>query len=216
MNEVALSIFKELSIAFERQQASTDPPRLPVLPAGSSFAHEDLPSNLIGFYMAVRGFRRPDIMTFCRGLDVSSSVAEFRRNHNFVQNFSFRPIGATGPWPPELATINDSAAATLYETQRIFPTQNLRFSYCPMYRVVGSLRSSLVDLPNQPRFSVTDDLRVVPTTFETSSDTGIMNYIRVRPARPSDEARFRQVGALWPRDLSVQVLQCLTSQGNPD
>ncbi len=215
VNEVALSIFKTISIAFETQQIWTD------LLGQSSFAQEDLPSNLIAFYMAVRGFSRQDVTSFCGGLDVSGSVAEFQRNHDFVRNFSFTPIGATGPWPTELSTINDSAAAALYETQRISTTQGTdSFTFCPMYRVVGSIGETdlFILSVGGTTFSTADDLRVLPTFRAhptTSGRYGHVNSIEVRPARSTDEAQLRRAGLSWPLDLPEPVLQCLTSQGNP-
>lgn len=215
VNEVALSIFRTISMAFEMQQLWTD------FVASSSFAQEDLPSNLIAFYMAVRGFSRQDIITFCGGLDAAGSVAEYQRNHNFVRNFSFTPVGATGPWPAELSTINDSAAASLYETERIFATQGTdTFSFCPMYRVVGTIGETdlFILSVGGKTFRDTDDLRVVPTFRArptTSGRYGHVNSLQVRPARSSDEAKLRAAGLSWPFDVPEPVLQCLTSQGNP-
>lgn len=210
VNEVALSIFKTLSIAFEAQQIWTD------IVGKSAFAQEDLPSNLIGFYMAVRGFNRQAIMTSCKGLSVSGSVAEYTRNSSFVRNRSFNPIGATGSWPAELSTINDRAGAALYQTQRIATTQGLgSFTFCPMYRVVGTIGETdlfIVSFGGK-RFTAADDLRVVPTYRSRPTMNGRYGHvsnIHVRPARPSDEAKFRLAGLTrWPVELPEPVLQCL-------
>ncbi|HEX8394476.1 MAG TPA: DUF4157 domain-containing protein [Longimicrobium sp.] len=215
VHEVALSIFKTLSIAFETQQLWTD------LIGASSFAQEDLPSNLLAFYMAVRGFGRPDITRMCGGMNETDSVAEYQRNHNFVQNRSFAPVGATEAWPAELSTINDGAAAALYETERVFATQGSdAFSFCPMYRVVGSIgeRDFFLFSTGGARFTEADDVRVVPTFHAhptTSGQYGHVNLIQILPARPADETRFRNAGLQWPLEVPEPVLRCLTSHGNP-
>jgi hypothetical protein len=215
VNEVALSLFKTLSIPFEEQQVWTD------LLGQSSFAQEDLPSNLIAFYMALNGYSRPDVIRICGGLDAAGSVAEYQRNHTFVRNRTFTPVGATGPWPPAFSTINDSAAAALYETERISTSQGLeRFTFCPLYRVVGTIgeRDRFLFSSGGVRVSEADDLRVVPTFHArstTSGRYGHVNVIQVRPARPSDEAQLRRAGLSWPLHLHQPVLQCLTSHGNP-
>jgi hypothetical protein len=168
----------------------------------------------------VSGFSRQDVTTFCGGFDMSGSVAEFQRNHNFVRNFSFTPIGATGPWPAELSSINDSGAAALYVTQQISTTQGTdSFTFCPMYRVVGTIGETdlFIFSSGGTNFSAADDLRVLPT-FEarpaTSGRYGHINIIKVRPARSTDEAQLRRASLNWPLDLPEPVLQCLTSQGN--
>jgi hypothetical protein len=53
---VALGIFKEVSEGFERDAQGL---------ISSSFSVEDLPSNLIAFYMAVKGYSRPRIENEC-------------------------------------------------------------------------------------------------------------------------------------------------------
>ena len=215
VNEVALSIFKTLSFAFEMQQFWTE------IAGNSWFSQEDLPSNLIAFYMAVNGFSRQDVTTFCGGRDVSGSVAEFQRNHDFVRNFSFVPMGATGPWPAELLTVNDSGAAALYETERISAIQGWdSFEFCPTYRVVGTIGETDLFILSWggTKFSAADDLRVVPTFRArptTNGRYGHVNEIEVRPARSTDEAQLRRASLTWPLDLPEPVLECLTSHGNP-
>src|SRR5262249_55498960 len=66
--QVALSIFKRLSTDFETLQAWTD------FAGHSSFAQEDLPSDLIAFYMAARGFTRSDLTAICGVADQTASL----------------------------------------------------------------------------------------------------------------------------------------------
>ncbi len=211
---VALGIFKTLSIVFETQQAWTD------VIGESSFAQEDLPSNLIGFYVAAHNFSRADIMQFCGGVDAANSVAEFQRNHAFVRNRTFEPIGATGPWPAQLSTINDSAVSNLYEVQEISATQGTdQFRFCPMYRVVGLIGATdllLLSIGGRV-FTASDDLRVVPTYSARPTMSGAYGHaaeIEVKPARPSDADLLRRSNISWPLRLPEGVLQCLTSHAN--
>jgi hypothetical protein len=163
-------------------------------------------------------------MRFCRGLDATESLAEFQRDHQFRQNRTFLPMlpgGAFGVWPPELSTIDDSAAASLYETQRISATQGTTgFAFHPLYRVVGLIgETSLFILSyGGTTFTERDDLRVRPTyRFHpiTSGQYGHTTEIEVEPDRPSDQALLRSRGIAWPLYLPQPVLRGLTSQGNP-
>lgn len=213
--EVALSIFKTLSIAFETQQEWTD------FLGDSAFAQEDLPSNLLGFYRAARGFNLADIERFCGAMDVTASVAEYDRNHSFRKNRTFSPVGATGTWPAELSTINDSSATSLYEVERISVVQGTdAFSLCPLYRVVGTLgETSLFILSfGGTTFTASHDVRVKPTyraRTTTHGRYGHITEIEVQPERSSDERQLRSAGITWPWYAPQPILQCLTSAGNP-
>lgn len=208
--EVALSVFKSQSRAFETQQEWTD------LIGKSSFAQEDLPSNLIGFYMAARGYGPADIMRICGGLSPDDSVAEFQRDHTFVRNYSWFPVlpgGAIGAWPAELSTINDSGAKALYETQAISVTQGFdSFTFSPRYRVAGRIGDTdlLVFGFGGAEFTAADDLQVRPTTrFHpmTHGTYGSTVAVQVEPSRPSDGTLMRGRGVEWPLYVPRDVLE---------
>jgi RHS repeat-associated protein len=59
---VALGIFKEVSEAFEASQGGF----IQNWVMHSSFSEEDLVSNLIGFYIAVKGYSRSDVESWCK------------------------------------------------------------------------------------------------------------------------------------------------------
>ena len=101
---VALWIFQNLSMLFEREQAWTE--RI----GRSSFSEEDLPSNLIGFYMAVMGVKPGDVRATVEPIcDVwdperSKELFEFYR---FKENRTFRPPFShwPGTWPAQFEKI---------------------------------------------------------------------------------------------------------------
>lgn len=102
---VALRIFMLQSLGFEQNQQSTE------LVGKSSFSEEDLPSNLISFYRAARGFDRGQIESLCDVWSVANSVAKIQ-NYNFQKNTSFRPLSLPpgGSWPAKLADITPAEA----------------------------------------------------------------------------------------------------------
>jgi RHS repeat-associated protein len=73
---IALGIFKEVSEAFERSQDDLVQEGL----GHSSFSEEDLVSNLIGFYRAVKGYSESDIDTWCK------VIRDKQVNHKIWQN----------------------------------------------------------------------------------------------------------------------------------
>lgn len=212
---VALSIFKELSMVFETQQRWTQ------LVGRSSFAQEDLPSNLIGFYRGARGFSQADINGFCGSLNTAGSLTEYTRDNDFEANRTFSPIGATGPWPPELSTINDSTARGLYEMRSLRAQQGgTVFRFCPMYRIEGLIGETdlLITSVGGTRFTVADNLRVRPTyrAYEGSSGHyGHVDFIQVEPDGAHDRSLFSRHGIDAPIYLPAPVLRCLDSSGNP-
>jgi hypothetical protein len=207
---VALSIFKKLSLAFETQQEWTD------LVGESSFAQEDLPSNLIAFYMAARGYTRDQILQFCATLDRDGSLREFERNHDFVRNRSFSPIGATGGWPTELSNIAD-APAGLYEILTISATQGTSaFTFCPLYRVEGTIGETdlFILSVGGTTFTAADNVRVVPTFRAregTSGRYGHVNFIEVQPQSAADARQFTTHDISTPIYLPSPVLVCLSA-----
>jgi len=101
---VALTIFSAQSTAFERLQQWRDV--IPFAPASSSFAEEDLPSNLIGFYRAARGYSFQEIRTLCGAWSEAGSIAHLR-GYTFRPNRSFEPLllPRGGVWPADFQTI---------------------------------------------------------------------------------------------------------------
>jgi len=110
---VALSMFKNLSIIFEIQRQWTD------WFSHSAFSQEDLPSNVISFYRAARGFSTADIRQFCGAMDADASLQEYNRNHDFKKNPNFSPVGASGAWPAALSTIDDTKGGALYSISSV-------------------------------------------------------------------------------------------------
>lgn len=200
---VSLSMFKNLSLIFEIQQGWTD-----VL-SGSSFSQEDLPSNLIGFYRAARGYSTQDIKRFCDAQDVEESLREFDRNSDFKKNPSFEPYGG-GSWPPELSNIDDTKGASLYTVAAVTvggPMSNLTLS--SVYRIEGTIGDTDLFLfsVGGATFTVGDNVRVVPTyrvdTDRTSGRYGHVPFVEVRPYQESDAKALKAKGV----DVPVYVPQ---------
>lgn len=102
---VALRIFMLQSLGFEALQNWTDSI------GSSSFSEEDLPSNLISFYRAARGFNRAHIETTCDVWDSARSLTQIQ-GYTFQKNGGFRPLSlpSGGAWPADLATITPAVA----------------------------------------------------------------------------------------------------------
>jgi hypothetical protein len=90
---VALSIFMDVSIAFETLQGSFPWSWVSSRSRDSSFSEEDLVSDLIGFYVAVRpGI---DVLRLCRPVSQAASLAVWdtygsvgsNKNHTFSPRF---------------------------------------------------------------------------------------------------------------------------------
>ena len=98
---VALQIYRIQSLNFEALQSWTN------WVGNSSFSEEDLPSNLIAFYRAARGFDRPQIESICDVWNSTRSLAKYE-DYNFQENRTFRPLSLPtgGSWPSELATVH--------------------------------------------------------------------------------------------------------------
>ena len=218
---VSLSLFKTLSIMFETQQRATDWLR------ESSFAQEDLPSNLIGFYMAAKNYDQPAIRGFCGALSQQDSLKEYDRNHDFVKNHDFTPVGATGPWPKELSTISDAGASDLFVAGKIdVMSSGSVFGLCPLYRLNGTISNSVLPTAlggKSATFVESDDVKVVPTyaAYEKCgplagiTSHGCEDFIEVTPAQQKDKDAFAKANLSYPRSVSASVLNCLDSAGAP-
>jgi outer membrane protein OmpA-like peptidoglycan-associated protein len=97
---VALSVFAQLELAFEGVQKTTDKIK------SSSFSEEDLPSDLISFYRAARGFSREEVAKACDSWDQTRSLSKLK-GYQFQRNHTFLPphLPPGGKWPAEFSTI---------------------------------------------------------------------------------------------------------------
>jgi len=111
---VALGIFQTLSKVFERSQSDTD------FYSKSSFSVEDLPSNLIGFYMAAKGYSKGDIKNFCQAWNRQRSKYRFKydekRGFFAMKNSDFIPLELEigGHWPGEFTKIKPQPPGKLW------------------------------------------------------------------------------------------------------
>lgn len=213
--QVALSIFKRLSIDFETQQAWTDSI------GDSSFAQEDLPSNLIGFYMAARNFTRADLTTICGVVDRQAALQEFDARPAFTKNTTFQPVGASEAWPTELSTIDSAAGAALYDIVSVDLSRGaFRGQFAPRYRIEGTVGETdlFVISLGGTRFTAAQDVQVIPTYQahdETSGRYGHIRVIQVNPARPQDRQALEGAGLSLPVFLPQPILVPLTQPGSP-
>ncbi|HET7180116.1 MAG TPA: hypothetical protein VFI14_10330, partial [Chryseosolibacter sp.] len=99
--QAALTTFMLQSLFFEAAQEWTD------FIGGSSFAEEDLVSNLIGFYRAAEGYSVPEVKKFCGVWSKEDTLKKFM-SYSFQKNRTFRPLSlpSGGSWPKELTTIS--------------------------------------------------------------------------------------------------------------
>ena len=102
--KAALTTFMVQSIFFEAAQSWTD------FIGDSSFAEEDLVSNLIGFYRAAEGYSKDEIVKFCGVWNTMDSLKKLK-GYSFQKNDTFRPLSLPpgGSWPIELTTIKPMA-----------------------------------------------------------------------------------------------------------
>ncbi|MGW7416149.1 hypothetical protein [Streptomyces sp. NPDC054863] len=70
------------------------------------YAGEDLPSNLIGFYRAARGFGIDEVRSLCGAWDRQRSLDKLN-GYVFAANPAFQPgrLPPGGAWPTEFQTI---------------------------------------------------------------------------------------------------------------
>ncbi len=210
---MALAIFKRVSVDFEAQQAWTD------TLGDSSFAQEDLPSNLLGFYRAARGYSRADLERICGVVDRAASLAEFDARPSFTKNRSFTPVGATEPWPAELSTIDSAAAAGLFEITRIDVSRGLfAGSFAPVYRIEGLVGETDLFILSWGgvRLTAADDVQVEPTYQARETTHGRYGHVRlleVTPRRSQDAAALEGHGLTAPLWLPQPVLVPLTAPG---
>lgn len=99
---IVLSILKRTSFEFERIQEKTD------FIKKSSYAEEDLPSNIINFYVEIFKYTKEQILEICGALPILESLWIFKR-YKFQKNYSFMPIlsFAEGKIPKELSAVKE-------------------------------------------------------------------------------------------------------------
>jgi hypothetical protein len=206
---VSLNLFKKLSIIFEIQQEWTD------ILTGSAFSEEDLPSNLISFYRAAKGYDRNQINQYCHAWNQVDSLKEYNRDHDFKKNFDFTSVAAKGQWPKELANIDDGNMSNLYEISAISTTQGSdNFYFCPVYRVGRRLGGSDLFITHigGKDFTFSDNLLVIPTyraRFGTSGQFGHVQFTEVKPYKQRDISLFKRYKIPSPIYVPAPILACL-------
>lgn len=109
---VALWIFMNQSVFFEKEQAWTE------ALGHSSFSEEDLPSNLIGFYMAALDIEpsqvRNTVGSICKVNDPTRSTVMFNM-YRFQKNETFVPRGTNGMPGEFQAIVPLSPGQAMYE-----------------------------------------------------------------------------------------------------
>lgn len=126
---VALSLFVIQSYNFEALQAWTD------WISKSSFAEEDLPSNLISFYRAARGFSSDEVRTLCDAWDTDRSLQKLD-GYRFQVNPTWEPLSlpAGGAFPPEFRTIAPvTPGEELYDVTSVLRETALFSARCSMH-----------------------------------------------------------------------------------
>jgi hypothetical protein len=118
---VALSIFMEVSVGFEALQGSFPWSWVSSASKASSFSEEDLVSDLIGFYVAVRPGVKP--VDLCQGVSVKASLDVWdkwgsvgsNKNHTFAP--AFHPCDecqGAGRFPPLFQEIQPAPKGKLF------------------------------------------------------------------------------------------------------
>ncbi len=101
---VSLWIFQDLTKFFEKEQIWTE------AIGHSSFSNEDLPSNLIGFYMAAMGNKKSDVrkevtrLCDVKNFEFSKMMFELY-DGRWKKNLTFIPSGFENVWPAEFSSI---------------------------------------------------------------------------------------------------------------
>jgi len=99
---IVLAILKKTSFEFERIQEKTD------FIKKSSYAEEDLPSNIINFYVEIFKYTKEQILELCGALPILESLWIFK-HYKFQKNYSFTPILSftEGKVPKELSIVEE-------------------------------------------------------------------------------------------------------------
>jgi RHS repeat-associated protein len=120
--QVALAIFQEVSIEFEKFQALG----VVIGRGDSTFEPADLPSNMLGFYSAVRGISEEKIMDLINPLTPEESISVYRqypgtftdkkyKNYSFEPSFFKNKFSPSSPKiPKELQAIKPAEKGKLF------------------------------------------------------------------------------------------------------
>lgn len=121
---VALGMFKYVSFGFESEQAVG----ISGILSNSGFSEEDLPSDLIGFYRAVKGYSISDIQKMAGVISKDESKCLWDRIGGLKQRASWSPTdynaelakirGSAVPgmaWPSKLNSIQDSPRGSYWD-----------------------------------------------------------------------------------------------------
>lgn len=105
---IALGIFQKVAFKFENYQGSWPFSWF----ISSGFSEEDLPSDLIGFYRAVKGYSESDIKTYCKTISKEASKKIWKKSGGLGKNKTWSPVyhececdNKKPCWPDELNTI---------------------------------------------------------------------------------------------------------------
>ncbi len=103
---VALGAYMLASVIFEKYQGMMDGIKKFIGMPSSEFATEDLPSNLIGFYRAARGYGKEDVGRICGVVSKKAAKAALKTD-KFKPNPTFIPskLPKGGSWPAEFSSI---------------------------------------------------------------------------------------------------------------
>jgi RHS repeat-associated protein len=111
---VALAIFQEVSVRFESGQRGMLGIQDKIM--HSSFSEEDLVSNLIGFYRAVKGYARADIESWCAVIkDEAENYKVWDKTGGTKKNRSWTPVFHQSDccgnprWPSQFQAIHPAA-----------------------------------------------------------------------------------------------------------
>jgi RHS repeat-associated protein len=128
LESVGLGIFKEVSERFETSQGGLQDRIM-----HSSFSEEDLVSNLIGFYKAVRGYSNDDVKKWCKVSTIEFSEWIWDKTGGTKKNRNWTPVfhdsGAVNggccddppSWPSQFQAIRETPKGNLWRDW-VFPT----------------------------------------------------------------------------------------------
>jgi len=116
---VALGIYKEVSEMFERRQSG----RVQDWFTSSGFSGEDLVSNLLGFYRAVKGYTKDQILALCKPLSKEGSLKIWDANGGIPKSRNWKPVFYNDfgcckdkpQWPKEFDSIQEWPKAHLWK-----------------------------------------------------------------------------------------------------
>ena len=234
---VSLGIWKKLSIAFETNQEWSE------FISHSSFSQEDLPSNLIAFYMAkkAKGYTREQIAGPWTGGSQkdTSLIPSFIPHEKKLQWFGRTQKGGfcdaldakaskaeydKNPFLGKKSHSFDTPVGATGPWPAELSSIKERDDLYEVLRITLANPSGYANLCPMYRlegsfFTAAEDVRVVPTyRFKQAPFVlGVPNYVEVEiePASSKDITAFKSKGYKWPQYVGDDKLVCLSSMGNP-